>query len=207
MQSRIEPPWRWGIFWRKGCTSLALDNAAGNYEHMTKIYDVLLAVGFRGTYWQYIYYGQIGGLIKGYCNNLIELHVRFFDDDTLYAEIEIGRVGFIHFSKERLFANRYISCKIGKTVDMPTLEYFNNAATNYKIKHNLNTPEWGIKNKFITQKVRRIIMLGSFVTDWKTLATLLALSVLLANSRSTTLLNLILGILLIVYVIAPKKHY
>lgn len=132
MQQRFEPPWRWGIFLRKGCKNIALIHTAVNYEHMKKIYDALLHIGYRGTYWQYIYYGQVGGLIKGYCGNLIEIHVRFFDNDTIYAEIEIGRVGFIHFSKERLFANKYIMRKISPIVDMKTLEYYKYASDNYK---------------------------------------------------------------------------
>jgi len=70
---------------------------------MNSIYQALKEMGFKETYWQFVYPGQIGGLVKSPRSNLLELHVRFFQEGMMYAEIEMGRSALLHFLNRRLY--------------------------------------------------------------------------------------------------------
>ncbi|MDO8241009.1 MAG: hypothetical protein Q7T51_03465 [Candidatus Moranbacteria bacterium] len=76
-------------------------------EKLQQIYQLLLSKGFRETRWQFIYEGQLAGLVKPYSCGKNEIHVRFYDD-RIFAEFEIGRAYIQHFLGPRLNANGYL---------------------------------------------------------------------------------------------------
>lgn len=68
------------------------------------IYRALLSIGYRETVWQYIFDGQIGGLVRPGTD---DIHIRFYDD-RLFAEIEISRAFVSHFYGPRFNAKKII---------------------------------------------------------------------------------------------------
>lgn len=60
------------------------------------IYSKFKNAGFKETPWQYIYDGQLAGLVKPVGIGLNEIHIRFYED-RYFAEIEIGRGLIAHF--------------------------------------------------------------------------------------------------------------
>ena len=72
-----------------------------------EVYDALKRAGFRETIWQYVYRGQLGGLILPLHDGQVEIHVRFYRD-TIEAEIEIGRHTLGHFVHPRYQAESIV---------------------------------------------------------------------------------------------------
>lgn len=62
----------------------------------SSIYQKLRSIGFQETVWQYVYEGQLGGLIRPIGDDGLEIHVRFYEN-TIEAEIEVGRRYPRHF--------------------------------------------------------------------------------------------------------------
>ena len=72
------------------------------------IYDCLKSLGFRETRWQYVYEGQLGGLVLPYNDGLNEIHVRFYDD-RIFAELEYARSSLFHFVFPLFNANGFLA--------------------------------------------------------------------------------------------------
>lgn len=92
MGDSFEWPWRWGIVCPQKCKYSYFITHIMISPYMVRIYNALKRKKFKETYWQYVYQNQIGGLIRQYGKGILEIHVRFFNDNTIYAEIEIGRI-------------------------------------------------------------------------------------------------------------------
>lgn len=75
--------------------------------YMISIYQKLKNIGFRETLWQYIFHGQIGGLVMPFNSGKNEIHVRFYKK-RIFAEYEIGRYYVSHFLGRRYNANDYL---------------------------------------------------------------------------------------------------
>lgn len=60
------------------------------------IYCALKRAGFRETVWQFVYAGQLGGLVLPLEGGIREIHVRFYAD-IVEAELEVGRHFLAHF--------------------------------------------------------------------------------------------------------------
>ncbi|NDV24037.1 hypothetical protein [Desulfovibrio sp. JC022] len=203
MNDNWEPPWNWGVFKRKQCKRDYICSELGANHRMVCIYDTLLKKGFSETYWQYVYPEQIGGLIKTFCKGSLELHVRFFRNDKIYAEIEIGRCAYIHFSKHRYYANNYLKLLM-KSQGVNVLEYLDSAIAKYKISGK-KAPEWSAKNKFCTTKVKKLIKTAMIFGDWKTLSFLLLLTVSVMPQTNSVFLSVATFILIVAHIFAPKK--
>lgn len=74
---------------------------------LEKVYVLLKMKGFKETPWQYVYEGQLGGLVLPYNDSKNEIHVRFYQDRVV-SEFEIGRSYVTHFLGPRYNANRYL---------------------------------------------------------------------------------------------------
>ncbi len=74
---------------------------------MLSVYRKLLDLGFKQTRWQYIFDGQIGGLVLPFNGGENEVHVRFYNN-RIFAEYEIGRAYVTHFIGPRFNANNYL---------------------------------------------------------------------------------------------------
>ncbi|OVE74681.1 hypothetical protein BVX95_01475 [archaeon D22] len=72
-----------------------------------EIYNALIGAGFRGTVWQFIYKGQLAGVILPLFNGTQEVHIRFYKD-TIEAELEVGRHFLDHFLQPRFQAESYV---------------------------------------------------------------------------------------------------
>lgn len=71
------------------------------------VYQKLKEIGFKETVWQFVYNGQIGGLIYLVDNGHKEIHVRFFEK-FIEAEIEVGRNYINHFIAPRYQAEKLV---------------------------------------------------------------------------------------------------
>lgn len=91
-----------GIFSKDSCDGSLIDQA-----HMKEIYDALISLGFKKTRWQYIFEGQLAGLVMPYNDGKNEVHIRFYHD-RIFAEYEVGRSSFAHFLGPFLNSRPYI---------------------------------------------------------------------------------------------------
>ncbi|SMF28898.1 hypothetical protein [Desulfovibrio gilichinskyi] len=205
MSESFQPPWNWGVFKRKECNGYAFKNLVLQKPQIKAIYNALEDVGYRPTYWQYVYPKQVGGLVKSHCNGSLETHIRFFSDNRIYTEIEIGRIAFIHFSSHRYYANQYILRKL-KKLPNESHSYLISAIENYKVKALCNKPEWSRENKFCTPSVRRLIKLAMVATNWTTLGFLLVAAVTIAPATNSSTLIIAVAIAIVLYLVSPKAH-
>jgi len=67
------------------------------------LYYCLKGVGFKETVWQFVYSGQLAGLILPLEDGNKEIHVRFYCD-RIEAELEVGRYYLDHFFAPRMEA-------------------------------------------------------------------------------------------------------
>lgn len=111
-----------GFFSRKCVAGSEIDNRIAK-----SIYEKLLQFGFKKTCWQYVYAGQIGGLVYPYFGDghdtPNEIHVRFFEDH-IFAEFEIGRAYASHFIGPRLNANSMLLKMLGPILSEEETRYF-----------------------------------------------------------------------------------
>jgi len=78
------------------------DNEQGRTQEL--LYQNLLNVGFRRTPYQVVFPGQTAGIIrkvKPNIDGMNEVHVRFYDDGVISAELEHGRFTPGHWRKKR----------------------------------------------------------------------------------------------------------
>ncbi len=74
------------------------DNQFGKLQKI--FFNELLLCGFKRTYWQIVFPGQIASLVKDVTddhNGINEYHTRFYDDGTIDCEIEVGRFNSNHW--------------------------------------------------------------------------------------------------------------
>lgn len=78
------------------------ETTTGNYQKI--FYQELRQQGFKRTFWQLVFPGQIAGLIKRVrpkSNGANEYHVRFYNDGIIDCEIEVDRFSDLHWSGHR----------------------------------------------------------------------------------------------------------
>ncbi len=78
------------------------DTEHGNYQQI--FFDALLSAGFERTYFQLVFPGQTAGLIRKIDppqDGMNEIHVRFYDDGIIAAELEYGRFSLGHWREKR----------------------------------------------------------------------------------------------------------
>ena len=78
------------------------DTEHGNYQRI--FFDALLSCGFKRTYFQLVFPRQTAGLIRKIDppqNEMDEIHVRFYDDGAIAAELEYGRFSLGHWREKR----------------------------------------------------------------------------------------------------------
>lgn len=89
----------------------------GNSKHTTHqkmFFDLLLRDGFKRTFWQIIFPGQIAGLIKKTSSKRShgkgnEYHVRFYNDGTIECELEVDRWGSKHWTGPRNYDSEFLN--------------------------------------------------------------------------------------------------
>jgi hypothetical protein len=199
------PPWRWGIFRRAPCAHLLLDSCSPDHAPMTAIYEALKSAGFKETYWQFVYPGQIGGLVQNARGTLIEFHVRFFENGLIYAEMEIGRSASLHLINRRLYINYYIIKKLHSRLPSAHLDYLRAATERSKLVYPKDWTEWSVQNRFMTPSIKRKIRFLAVLSDWRTLALIMMASVVSSMADGSVIIPLLTAIMIFVYVLAPKR--
>jgi len=79
-----------------------VDNKFG--ENQKLMYESMLEVGFNRTPWQIVFPGQTAGLIKKIApsvEGMNEIHVRFYEDGIISAELEYARFSPGHWRMSR----------------------------------------------------------------------------------------------------------
>lgn len=89
---------------------------------MKEIYSAAKTAGFHETVWQYIFDGQIGGLVLPYRDGHYEFHVRFYAD-RIFAECEVNRGCIAHFFASRYNATELTVSLLRPLVSKPTERY------------------------------------------------------------------------------------
>lgn len=85
----------------------------------------LLRHGFKRTFWQLVFPGQVAGLVKKISNdrdgqNGNEYHVRFYDDGTIECELEVDRWGSKHWAGPRNYEFDFLSSILdNQNCDLP----------------------------------------------------------------------------------------
>ncbi|MGA8498629.1 MAG: hypothetical protein WB764_24305 [Xanthobacteraceae bacterium] len=202
---KFVPPWQWGIFRWKSCTGLHHDTSVPENASITAIYEALKGSGFKETYWQFIYPGQIGGLIQNAGGTLIEIHVRFFKNGLIYAEMEIGRTASLHLIDRRLYANHYLVRKMSSNLTKTDLDYLRNATEKSKLMYPRKWSEWSPRNRFMTPSLKRKIRLLAILGDWRTLALVMMASIVSSIADRSVVIPLLTALMIFVYVLAPKR--
>ena len=172
---------------------------------MIAIYQTLKSIGFKETYWQFVYRGQLGGLIKNARGTLIEFHVRFFNDGSIYAEMEIGRSVSLHLIDRRLYINHYLIRKLQGRLSREHFGYLAAATKKAKMMYPKSWSEWSTGNRFMTRGIRAKIQLLTLVADWRTLALIMAASVASSMARGPVIIPFFVAAMIVVYVLAPKR--
>lgn len=201
----LAPPWRWGIFRRKACRSLAISEASIHYHAMEGIYRALRRAGFRETYWQFVYAGQIGGLIKNPGHTLIEFHVRFFDGGMMYAEMELGRSVLLHFLSPRCYINHYLIRTIGARLSEQEQDFLRNSTEKYKAIYPREWREWDKDTRLMTPFLKKQVRFLTMLTDWRTLALIMLASVVSSIADRQVVLPILTALMVIVYLLAPRR--
>ena len=79
-----------------------VENELGITQNL--VYNNLLDAGFKRTALQIVFPGQTAGLIRKIdppIEGMDEIHVRFYDDGMISAELEYGRFSLGHYQKSR----------------------------------------------------------------------------------------------------------
>jgi hypothetical protein len=112
-----------GIFAPTQCSGALVRDA-----RMIDLYQALKSMGFVETRWQYIFDGQIGGLVYPCNNGWNEVHVRFYRD-RIFAEFEVSRSSPLHFLCPRFNANKYLIEILNGKVPPESLQYVKTRTT------------------------------------------------------------------------------
>ena len=203
----ILPPSRWGIFRRSECSGALIVGQPDCNQPIANIYRALKKVGFRETYWQYVYPGQIGGLVFNPRKGLIEHHVRFFNDGRMYVEIEFGRSAILHFLNRRMYLNRYLIAKLRGRISVEDASYFCDAVNRYKESTANNWSEWSMNSRFYTPGIKMQVRLLTLFGDWRFLAAVMLVSfgIVSGFSAQGPLLPILTATMIFIYLIAPKR--
>lgn len=201
----LAPPWRWGIFRWHLCNGRFIERNAIAPKAMMAIYTALKEIGFRETRWQVLYPGQIGGLIRSRRGSLLEIHVRFFRQNMVYAELEIGRSTLLHFLIEPRFANNYVISLLAHKLPMRDLAYLHKAIDAYKATSRKGWLEWRTEGKLMTPSLKRQIKLSYVFGDWRALMIAMLLSVAAAFADDAAEIALAAFVMILLYLIAPKR--
>mgnify|MGYP001767222361 CR=1 FL=1 len=162
-------------------------------------------MGFRETVWQYVYKGQIGGLVRSYGSSIIEVHVRFFEEGEIYAEVELGRSGIVHFFHERIYGNDYICGLLKSSLsseEMKSLEMYIAAHKERKILYN---QEWGAGRHFPRNRVA--LCLHQYVGNWLFVFILMSIAIYATNTGSHSTYLLIVPALIVLYIFSRNNRY
>jgi hypothetical protein len=173
---------------------------------MVAIYEALKQRGFRETYWQVVYPGQIGGLIKSPLNTIFEFHVRFFETGMIYAELEVGRSVLLHFFIHKYYLNNYIGIKVARSLTEQERHYFYSAVDKYKAQSIKKWPEWSGQNKFMDIRSKRIIKVTSIFSNWRILFLAMLISIAATYAQSPTSLALLAMLMILAYLLSPKRR-
>jgi hypothetical protein len=201
------PPWRWGIFCRKPCAGLSLSSNSPDYEPMTAIYRVLKNAGFEETYWQFVYPGQVGGLVKIPRGTLIEFHVRFFEGGMIYAEMELGRSVLLHFLNRRYYINHHLVKKLNSKLSSSQIAYLRTSTERYKASCACDWPEWTMENRFMTPGIKRQVRFFTVLSDWRLLALIMLAGIISSIADGPVALALLTAAMILVYLLAPKRSH
>ncbi|WP_211051404.1 hypothetical protein [Parasphingorhabdus halotolerans] len=107
---------------------------------MSELYNELINKGFRETRWQYIFEGQIGGLVFPYNDGRNEVHVRFYSD-RIFSEYEVGRSSFAHFLGPFLNANPFLLDLLKDSVSDDSYALLGEYTKQYRLKDEENALE------------------------------------------------------------------
>lgn len=124
---------------------------------MGSLYRKLRDLGFAETPWQYVFSGQVGGLVLSHtkANHLgrNEVHVRFYAD-RIFAEFEIGRAYISHFFGPRLNANRELQRLLGPHLSTSERGYLAKLMSHERLLvDEAAMQEWSGEDYFRTLKV------------------------------------------------------
>jgi hypothetical protein len=187
--------------------------AAFSDDRQRAVYLALLDAGFKPTRWQYVFDGQIAGLIKSGIN---DVHIRFYPD-RLFAEIEISRALISHFYGPRYNAKKIIlECIKGqvgredflwakRALNSQMLRTDEAALKIWDARRHPKTPYEEIRllsgSKLYQRAMKFFVGL-----DWQKLGMIvfIALSMLTAFSEPKALI-ILLGVGCALYFLAPKK--
>ena len=97
---------RYRCAWFKPSVFMGKFGNSENQSIQKEVYSHLLNIGYRRTFWQLVFPGQIAGLIKRIpptATGVNEYHVRFYDDGVIECELEVDRWSTRHWSGPRHF--------------------------------------------------------------------------------------------------------
>lgn len=154
------------------------------------IYNRLKDLGFKETRWQYVFSGQIGGLVlpindpKALRSGADELHVRFYED-RIFAEYEIGRSYLSHFVGPRYNANAQMLVRYAESMSEDEVALWeSHTQTACLAEQEREMEVWDGRSRF--DKLRDIqaatasslILIALFNLGWKGVVVLLSLLIL-----------------------------
>jgi hypothetical protein len=116
------------------------------YAHCRSIYRALTELGFVETRWQFIYEGQMGGLVYSYNDGLSEIHIRFFSN-RIFAELEFSRSSLFHFVFPLFNANGHIIDLLRNRISDESLEFLIRRTTENLCDDELALPVWAYKDQ------------------------------------------------------------
>lgn len=148
---------QFGIFAPRRCNgSLVSDH------RMIEIYEALKRAGFVETKWQFIFDGQIGGLVYPYNEGLNEVHIRFYQD-RLFAELEISRSSALHFVYPLFNANGYVLDLLKDKIGEEALSFLKSMTSSRLLDDELARPKWDWKAQ--NDPYERTSLFGSSIAN------------------------------------------
>jgi hypothetical protein len=129
---------------------------------MLQIYEALKEAGFLETKWQFIFEGQIGGLVYPYNEGLNEVHIRFYHD-RIFAELEISRSSLLHFVYPLFNANAHIVEILKDKVSKEIHEFLKSKTTSNLLDDELARPKWDSKTQ--NNPYERTNLFGSAIVN------------------------------------------
>jgi len=180
-------------------------------KSMMRLYHQLKEFGFRETPWQFVFDGQIGGVVLPHDSGKNEIHVRFYHD-RIFAEFEIGRSYPSHFVGPRWNANlrllEMLSSEIEKEELQPLSDFMD--PLNYR-EDEAEMTEWNGEDCFVQlreqQKVKKFGFLLSAVHNlgWKSVVGAVGLIVAALGSFSPFVTFLVLLSILASWFMLPSR--
>lgn len=172
---------------------------------MHTVYNALKRRGFRETYWQVVYPGQIGGLIRNPRRGFLELHVRFYEDHRIYAELEVARWALAHFFMHRMFANEHLIAMLAHDLSPHDARYLSTAIEAYKAGSRKRWPEWKAGSRIMSGTAKRMFGTWLGLSDWRFLAFAMLLSFAAVWARTLVIVPILAALFILVYLVAPRR--